>query len=132
MNISEFAETLDSCRRNVGKENYISSLRLLDVHIRPQQFFFDDISYDMVIDVADLSDLNVVTPLIERLQFKDAVKDGPSVRHSSGKDQLFIPERAGAMLYAYASESKPGTLKYLPGHEPLSRAVDSQSVEDDD
>lgn len=132
MNVSEFAETLDSCRRNVGKEGYISSLRLLDVHIRPQQFFFDTIHYDMIIDVADLSDLNVVMPLIQRAQFKDAVKNGPRVRHSSGDDQLFIPERAGAMLFAYASESNPGRLRYLPGHEPSNGVPDGNRVFEDD
>lgn len=132
MNISEFAQTLDSCRRNVGKDGYIPSLRLLDVHIRPQQFYFDFIDYDMVVDVADLSDVNVVTPIIERIQFKNAVEGGPRVRHSSGDDQLSIPERAGAMLYAYASESKPGRLKYLPGYEPSTPAADTFSVEDDD
>lgn len=132
MNVSEFAQTLDSCRQHVGKPGYVSSLRLLDVHIRPQEFFFDEIDYDMVIDVNDLSDVNVVAPLINRVQYKDLVQNGPRVRHSSGHDQLSIPERAAAMLYAYAAESKPGKLKYVPGHEPTMTSSDDGSIEDDD
>ena len=115
MNISEFAMALHQCRQRKDLD-----LDVLDVHIRPQQFFFDEIAYDMVIDANDLSDTRVLRPIIERIPQRNRhlVEKGPKLRHSSGSDELHIPERAAHMLYSYALESVPGKLKYVKGAEP--------------
>lgn len=115
MNITEFASALEQCRL---RKNF--DLELLDVHIKPQQFFFDEIDYDMIIDVNDLSDINVLRPIIDRIPEpnRQLVVNGPRIRHSSGLDQLNIPEAAAHLLYSYALESVPGKLKYIKGAEP--------------
>lgn len=113
MNISEFAEALEATRKGVhaGKSR-ISSLRLMDVHIRPQEMYFDEIDYQMVLDVTDLSDVKNLEPIIKRLRFQELVKDGITLRHSSGGSELLIPDRAAGLLHNFALESKVGEVKY--------------------
>lgn len=120
MNVTEFATALNNVRVHRGEPGYPASLSNLDDHIRPQDFFFDEIDYHMVIDVSHLSDLNVMRPIIDRLPFKALVQDGISHRHSSGDTRLSIPDDAAAMLYSYSLESKPGALKFLPNAHPSS------------
>lgn len=120
MNITEFATALDLVKQNVkdSRNLDILGLDILDSHIKPQQFYFDDIEYDMIIDVGDLSDESVMKPIVDRLPFKDSVKNIPRRRHASGNDQLYIPEHAAKLLYSFALESTPGSYKYLKGAEP--------------
>lgn len=110
VNISEFAMVLDQCRtrKDVHVEN-------LDQHIRPQQFFFNEIDYDMVIDVTDLSDASILKPIIDRIpkQNRFLVENGAPHLRSSGTEQLNIPEKAARMLHSFALQSFPGKYKYL-------------------
>lgn len=118
MNVTEFARALDACRIHVGEPYYPPSLYDLDDHIRPQNFFFDEVDYHMVIDVRHLSDISVMRPVIQRLPYHDLVRDGIPHRHSSGNTLLSIPEDAATLLYAFALESKPGRIKFMPGAYP--------------
>lgn len=112
MNISEFALALDICRQNVGRPGYPATLSALDDHIRPQEFFFDEIEYHIIIDVKHLSNVTIMQPIIDRVEFKDMVKDGIPARHSSGAEVLVIPEDAATMLHTYALESKQGQIRF--------------------
>lgn len=130
MSMTEFAHTLDACRNNVGRTTALPSLDVLDVHIRPQTFHFDQIQYDMIMDVTDLSNAQVLKPIIDRLPFRDVVKAVPKMRHQStggsaeeegeGNGELMIGEKAAKLLHAFARLSGTGSLKYLNGVERSS------------
>lgn len=120
MNVSEFALALHLCRENVGKPGFPPSLQILDDHIRPQEFYLDEIEYDLVIDVKHLSDVDVLKPIIDRLEFKQLIEDGVNPRHGSGSEKLLIPEDAAAMLHGYALESKQAPIKIYSSNESLS------------
>lgn len=123
MNVSEFALALDVCRQNVGRPGYPSNLAVLDDHIRPQEFFLDEVNYDMIIDVKHLSNVTVMQPIIDRVEFKDLVKDGISARHSSGAEILVIPEDAATMLHAYSLESKQGSIKFILDNRTVTKVA---------
>ncbi|PXF49324.1 hypothetical protein BWQ96_00898 [Gracilariopsis chorda] len=118
MNISEFAEALDRCRQIVTSNrtlpfaSKLKHLRKLDIHIRPQQFFFEYISYHIVLDVDDLSNVTNLTPLLRRLPFVDLVSDGVRQEHASKSYNLLVPELAAGQLHRFALESKVGAIKY--------------------
>lgn len=114
MSITQFAEALDSCRLKAGSEGHrLKSLRHMDVHVRPQDFYFDEIDYDMVLDIRELSNVTYLQPVIERLKYRDLVKDGIEHKHASGGDPLMIPEKAASMLHMFAIESRTGASKHL-------------------
>lgn len=116
LSITEFAETLDLIRTRVGTPaTKLPSLRKLDVHIRPQEFYFEDVDYDMILDVKDLGNKTHLQPIMERLPHKDLknVQWGPPSMHSSTGDDLLIPERAAKLLHLFAMESKWGKTKHL-------------------
>lgn len=118
MNISEFAEALDRCRqlatsdRNLTFSSSLSDLRQLDIHIRPQRFFFDYISYHIVLDVDDLSNVTNLTPLLRRLPFANLVSSGVRREHASKSYNLRVPELAAGQLHRFALESQVGPTKY--------------------
>lgn len=110
LTISEFAQALKTFQ-----ETNPNALDSLDDHIKPQQFYFDDIDYDMILDVNHLSDISVLKPLVERLPYKHLaiVRHGLRKRHESGDQPLHIPDDAAAKLYAFALESKPGPVRFM-------------------
>lgn len=123
MNISEFALGLDRVRKYVGQPGFLRSLKKVDVHLRPQDFYFDDIPYDMVIDVKDLGNARVMAPFGQRFEFgQSIVENGIARVHSTGSAELIIPDTAASMMHSYAKLSKVGKLKYMKGHEPLPSA----------
>lgn len=126
LNISEFATALSMCSSRFSIEN----LRLvIDQHIQPQHYFFNIIDYDMVIDVNDLSDETVMTPIANRLPFNQSIKPVPRRRHvskavgsgdSDDIKEVSIPKDAETKLRAFAMHSIMGELKYINGFEPTT------------
>ncbi|CAN8066970.1 unnamed protein product [Agarophyton chilense] len=107
MNISEFATALS----NLQHSNF--PLHKLDVHIRPQRLYQQHIRYDIILDIADLSNLSAVQPIINRLPFGALVADGVPHRHVSGSYALLLPERAARKLYRFAAESEMAQPRFL-------------------
>lgn len=123
MNISEFALALDRVRKNVGKPGFPASLQNIDVHLRPQEFFFGDIPYDMVVDVKDLGNARVMAPIAQRFKFgQNMSENGIAKVHDTGSASLTIPDIAASRIHSFAVLSKVGKLKYMEGHEPLAFA----------
>lgn len=123
MNITEFAAALDNCRRRaISFRNHTRGfefLRLLDVHIRPQVYCFDEIQYDAIIDVTDLSDERVLKPLWDRFEHRREVSIAAGRRHrSTGGSSLTIPDSAAKNLFSFASLSDTAPLRYLKGAKP--------------
>lgn len=116
LSILEFAQTLDAIRTKVDTPaTPLKSLRKLDVHIRPQEFYFHEVDYDIVLDVNDLGNLTYLKPILERLPYKalDKVQRGPTVYHSSLGEDVQIPETGAKLLHTFAMESKWGQTKYI-------------------
>ena len=88
--------TTRHCRQQNDLDLYV-----LDIQLRPHRFLFDEITYDMVIDVCDLSDTRVLWPVIERIPQRNRYlfEKGPKLRHSSWSDELHTREQTAHMLY---------------------------------
>eukprot|EP00177_Eucheuma_denticulatum_P001301 GFKZ01002358.1.p1 GENE.GFKZ01002358.1~~GFKZ01002358.1.p1 ORF type:complete len:341 (+),score=37.20 GFKZ01002358.1:102-1025(+) len=114
LSIEQFADALESARLRAGVDaGWLSSTRKMDVHIRPQDFFWGEIEYDMVLDVRDLGDVRRLKAILDRLPFRRLCEEGLEHRHKSGGGELVIPEKAAAKLFRYAAQSKVGELKYI-------------------
>lgn len=115
MNMSEFSNALDRLRINIGKPGFASSFLDLDIHLKPQDFFFDLIDYHLVLDVSDWSDLNKMKPLHDRLRYANEVRKQSSVLHKSfsSKEILYLTDKAAASFHRFAMLFKPGVLKCL-------------------
>lgn len=110
MNITEFAQALLLARDNLRARD--PTLRSMDRHYRPQLFFFDEIEYDLVFDVSDLRNSSLLSPIVSRLRYKDAVKDG-IVKRTGTTGSPRISEQTERMLREFAKESRPGRLKRM-------------------
>lgn len=118
MTISEFAQALDRVRRNIGQPGFPSAIRGLESHLRPPDYMFDLLRYDMILDVADLSDVHVLQSIAQRLRFPHLVNQTVTHQHPSGFEVLDIPHETAAMLYDFATLTSPVPSKYLPGFSP--------------
>lgn len=105
--------TIDQFARILHKVQQMNNVSVheLDEHIKPQNFFFDEIEYKMILDVNHLSDINMLQPVIDRLPYKELVKGGIKHRHSSGSKEMYISESAATLLHDFAMLSRPGPLK---------------------
>lgn len=116
MNISEFASALEAARHNAGKPGQVlTSLSKLNPHIRPQEFYFNEIDYDIVLDTTDLQHTEYLEPIIERLKYKALIKSGIAHAHSTIKSKLMIPDEAAEFLHQFALQSKTGKPKLFTG-----------------
>lgn len=115
LSIDEFAIALERVQNRVrrGETKWLSSLRKLDVHVRPQNFYFNEVNWDIVLNTKDLKNVERLTPIIERLSFPQLVRDGPAHEHASGGGEILISESAAKRLYNFALESKIGRRKYI-------------------
>lgn len=114
LSIEQFADALESARMRAGVDaGWLSSTRKMDVHIRPQDFFWQEIEYDMVLDVRDLGDVRTLRAILDRLPYRSLCEEGLEHRHKSSGGELVIPETAAAKLFRYAAQSKVGELKYI-------------------
>ncbi|KAI0566310.1 hypothetical protein FGB62_10g32 [Gracilaria domingensis] len=107
MNVSEFALALSRVQERADFD-----LQKLDVHIRPQRLYHDAVPYDLVLDIADLSNVSAISPIIRRLPFGALVRAGITHRHASGSYELLVPERAVKLLLRFAAESETLPVKY--------------------
>lgn len=116
LSLAEYAEALEAARNRVkDPAGKLGSLRQLDVHVRPQEFYFDEVDYDLILDVKDLGNRTYVKPILQRLPHKhlEEVENGPPSMHASTGDQIMIPERTAKLLHLFAMESKWGETKYM-------------------
>lgn len=111
MTVSEFAHVLDVARENVGRtDGFPTQFYYLDNHIRPTRYFFDRVDYDIVLDVADLSDERKMHAVLKRFPFAG---NPLGKRFDSGDERLFVPKEAERSIRAFAALSEVATLKYI-------------------
>lgn len=113
MNVSEYADALDRIRTHVGRPGYLRSMRQLDEHFRPQDFLANRISYDLVLDVADLSNFSRISPFLDRLPFAHAVRKAGLHCLDSGAAPLLMDDRTARKLHEFAALSSLVPRKYL-------------------
>lgn len=106
MNITEFAEGLDALRLNAGKEGWISTLRGLDGHFRPQVAYGRDIDYDIIVDERRMADRRAWRGVTERLPYKNRVEPFVPAVHTSGNETLQVSRDAEVKLRAFAALSQ--------------------------
>lgn len=114
MNVSDFADALERMRLHVGEgHGFVKELRMTDVHIRPQQYLFEDIEYQLVLDVKDVANRTKVEPLFKHFEHSDEAFQQNFHRHDSGNYQLVMTEHTAQQLHDWAQLSAPGELRYL-------------------
>lgn len=113
MNVSEFGVALQRAQQYVGAQDFpLASLLKLDNHIRPQQFFFGDIAFDLVLDVSDLSRPSRLAPVSRRLAFANAMREERRLYYSSGDAVLYLPEHTAFAMHSFTTLSVHGEHKY--------------------
>lgn len=112
MTVSEFATMLDVARTNVGQPPYPLLFRALENHIRPQEFFLDEIKYNFMLNVRDLSDPARINLIMERLPYKVLISHNDVARFASGDEKLHVGEKDMQSIRAFAALSKTAPLKY--------------------
>lgn len=105
LNISMYADTLEAVRLRVLSGNV--PLKELNPHLRPQEFFFNDIKYNMILDVTELSDAKKVYRVWKRLPHRHEVQRRMEHLHKSTGESIAIPEKAAELIGRFASLTKP-------------------------
>lgn len=113
MNVSEFAEALDRIRIHIKSPGFIWTMREMDSHLRPQNFYFEDIDYQLILDVTDLSNLTRLAPFLDRLPFADKARIANSRKLSSGNASLLMDDSTAQKLMDFARLSRIALPKYL-------------------
>ena len=103
LSLAAFANVLERVRIMYIKGDF--EIRFLNKHFRPQEYFFDHIDYDIIMDVDQLSNRSMLEPLVRRLKFPHLLEEAPSFLHRS-KKQLHIHEDVAMLLYRFAALSE--------------------------
>lgn len=113
MNVSEYAEALHLIQRNVGSPDYVPSLFRLDECFRPQNYFANDIFYNLVLDVSDLSNYSRTSPFLDLLPHADLVRNTGSHYLSSGDKPVLMDDKTAQKLHNFALLSDLAPHRYI-------------------
>lgn len=102
MNISEFANVLDSIRTHFGENGFLNSWSDMDRHFVPQNYYADDIYYHSVFDVADLSNLSKLSHIIDRFPFAHIVRNSSFHFVKSVSEDILIDDKSAQKLHRFA------------------------------
>lgn len=103
LSISQYAQHLDILR-----ERMISGKvprHTVELHLRPQIFYFNHIKYSLVLDIRQMTNGSAVVPLTKRLPFIP-VGEGYKRIHSSRGSEIAIPEKAAKSIAQYSALSE--------------------------
>lgn len=113
MNVSEYANTLDIIRENAGNRDYFTTMSRLDEHFRPQDFYADDIYYNLVLDVSDLSNYTRINPYLDRLPYAELVRKSDMHRLNSGNTPVLMDDKTARKLHDFALLSVLAPYRYV-------------------
>lgn len=111
MSVDEYGNILDAMRLHVGEPGYVYRFKHIDGHIRPAEFFFEEVDYDLVLDVQHIKDASAVRELYNRLPYKDQLETSVPMVHTSSKSELKIPDEARRKLRAFADVTRVEPLR---------------------
>lgn len=111
MSFEEYASVLDKIRRNLGQPGYVSKFRHIDSHIRPALFFFDEVDYDLMLDVNEIRRPAAVREMYERLPHKDKIERAVPLLHTSGEEVLKVPQEVSTTLRAFADVTRTEAIR---------------------
>ncbi|CDF41276.1 unnamed protein product [Chondrus crispus] len=100
LSITSFAEVLDKLRRMSERDDF--DMTLLDKHFRPQEFHFDIINYQYILDVSMLDNVTALQPIVRRMPFPELLTEGPTKLSSSRPAYQTLSEPTAALLYKFA------------------------------
>ena len=101
LSLQSFAIVLDKLRHLSQKG--IFDMHDMNKHFRPQECYFEDIPYDIVLDLGDLQNMTMLAPIVKRLRYADLIKGPPARLQASKSSFLMIPEQTAATLYRFAT-----------------------------
>lgn len=104
-NVSGFAHAVRASGTVALKKGDFK-MRKLDVHYRPQLYHQRHIRYDLVLDLADLSNNVLMRPVWRRFPFAADVPDKVQQLHSSGEAKVNPPAEAERILREFAALSE--------------------------
>lgn len=107
MNISEFAETLETIRTHIGQSGYLKSWRYIDRHFAPQNYFADEIGYHALFDVADLSNQTKLAQILDKLPYGNSSKEANFYSVKSKNVAIMMDDKTAQKLYNYARLAVP-------------------------
>lgn len=107
MNISEFANTLETIRTHIGQPGYLKSWRYIDRHFAPQNYFADEIRYHALFDVADLSNQTRLAHILDKLPYGNLSKKANVHSVKSKTVTIMMDDKTAQKLYNYAQLAVP-------------------------
>lgn len=105
LSLASFAEVLDKIRQRVEKGEF--EFKDVNKNFRPQQLHLDIIRYDLVLDVADLTNESALNPIISRVKFPVLMEKVPHILRTSRTSFQALSEHTAALLYKYALLTPP-------------------------
>lgn len=105
LSLNSFAQVLERVRQLFLSNSF--DIRLLNKHFRPQQCYFDEINYDVVLDIHQLADASKLKDIVERLKYKHLMQNLPPRVHQSRQTLHTMSEAAAARLYNFAVLTDP-------------------------
>lgn len=110
----EFGLVLSRIRSGI-QNGTVSSLKDIEAHFRPQEYFFKDIHYDLVLNVQDLSNPDRIWPILERLPLLKAsgIDTKPKKWHTTQARSVKMEAGTERRIREFAELSKYEKEKYL-------------------
>lgn len=102
MNISEFADIMDTIRTHVGQPGYMKSWKEIDKHFMPQNFYADEIYYHTVLDVEDLSNNSKLAPFFGLLPFAELAKKAGFHKAATKNENILLDDKSAEKLHLFA------------------------------
>lgn len=102
MNVSEYADALDCVRIQFEHSGDLRFWRKLDTHFVPQNYYANDIVFHQVLDVADLSNLSRLHPLLDPLPFAHLAKQAGLHGVRSKKVSVLMDDKSAQKLHRFA------------------------------
>lgn len=112
MGMTEFGRMLDIARLRAGMPGYVK-MKYLDNHIMPQQFFGDDLHFNVVMQISDMAVDARRNVIASRFPFSFVMGPGFVSRFASGNATLYVPEGTKESIRLFSKLSRPLLLTYL-------------------
>lgn len=105
LSLRSFAQVLDTLRQLSEQGKF--HLKYINKHFRPQECHFNEIKYDMVLDVSEIANVTLLQPVIKRMKYASMLAGPPIWLHSSQPSSQTMSEETAAALYKFALLTEP-------------------------
>lgn len=114
LTLPEFGTVLSRIQRRL-KNGAIKELFDIERHFRPQEYFYNDIHYDIILRVQDLSAPERIQPILKRLPLLEQSGISTSIEawHTTGHRSADMDDETERKIREFSSLSKWGEPKYI-------------------